>query len=461
MQVAYNPYSGEPTNTSNFKDRVKLSEYLLYAEEGFMLWKNTSIENKKTCFERLAKEMEKQKSTLAMHITAEMGKPIAESIAEIEKCIVTIHWYIQHIEDLIQKHVISFQEPSIKSFVSFEPIGTVLGIMPWNFPFWQVFRYAIPTLFMGNATILKHAPNVQMCADTMEDLFLKAGFPKGVFQNCFASTEDIEFLISSETIKAVTLTGSEKAGKSVASIAGKYVKKCVLELGGSDPFIVLQNAPIFETVQQAIKGRLQNNGQSCIASKRFIIHSDCYEAFLIELANQIEKLTIGNPSAVETKLGPLARKDLKDLLTKQVTESIQAGATVYYKHSFNDSNSIFFSPVILENIPQEAPARLQELFGPVFSCYKFSTINEAISLANETNFGLGASIWTSNTDEGMILAKQIHSGAVFINDITRSDPRMPFGGIKHSGYGRELSFFGVIEFTNIKTYWVNSKQQAL
>jgi len=458
MPSAYNPFSGEVLYTTNFESTAKLAGTLAQAETGYQIWKNVSLTNKKDCFKKLALLMEDQKKILATQITLDMGKPILESIGEIEKCISTIQWYIDHIEELIHQHTISFEDNNVQSFVRFEPIGTVLGIMPWNFPFWQVFRYTIPTLFMGNATILKHAPNVQNCANSMDTLFQSAGFPVGVFQNCFAAVEDTEFLISSKTIKAVTLTGSEKAGKSVAAIAGKYIKKCVLELGGSDPFIVLPDAPIINTVQEAIKGRLQNNGQSCIAAKRFIIHVDCYDAFLKELAIQVEKLQMGNPMVPETKLGPLARMDLKDSLALQVSQSIAAGASMYYRHSFDDSNSTFFSPVILENIPLDAPARFQELFGPVFSCYKFSSMEEAVALSNETDFGLGASIWTSNIEAGINLAQKIDSGAVFINDITRSDVRVPFGGIKHSGYGRELSSFALLEFTNIKTYWVNSKQ---
>lgn len=455
MPVAYNPFSGETTNTSEFENKDQLITRLAIAQQGNAIWNTMPLKKKKSCFNALTEVLQQEKSRLAAQITAEMGKPITESSAEIDKCISTIQWYVNHIEALISQHVVSFQESQLQGYVRFEPIGTVLGIMPWNFPFWQVFRYAIPTLLMGNTTILKHAPNVQLCANSIETSFLQAGFPTGVFQNCFASTDDTEFLISSPTIKAVTLTGSEKAGQTVAGIAGKYIKKCVLELGGSDPFIVLADAPLDKTVKEAIKGRLQNNGQSCIAAKRFIIHADCYDAFVSELANQINTLSIGDPTLSGTQLGPLARKDLKDLLVQQVSQSTDAGATIYYKNSFNDEHSLFFSPIILENIPLHAAARFQELFGPVFCCYKFSNTEEAIALANETDFGLGASIWTSNIENGLKIAQQIDAGAVFINDITRSDARVPFGGIKHSGYGRELSSFALLEFTNIKTYWVN------
>lgn len=458
MPASYNPFSGETLHSFDFETRDLLTKRLVQAQEAFNIWKEWPLLDKKHCFTALAQILEAEKHTLASQMTVEMGKPVAESISEIEKCISTIHWYISHVEELIAQHTVSFQESQVQSFVRFEPLGTVLGIMPWNFPFWQVFRYAIPTLLMGNTTILKHAPNVQLSAAHMEKLFLQAGFPEGVFQNCFASTDDTEFLISSAQIKAVTVTGSEKAGRTIAGIAGSHIKKCVLELGGSDPFIVLKDAPVAKTIQEAIKGRLQNNGQSCIAAKRFIIHEDCYDVFLAGLATEISKRTIGNPLLSETQLGPLARKDLKDLLKLQVSQSVDAGATIYYQHPFKDDDSLFFSPVILENISVQAPARFQELFGPVFCCYKFSTIEEAIALANETDFGLGASIWTSNVDAGLKVAQKIDSGAVFINDITRSDARVPFGGIKHSGYGRELSAFGLFEFTNIKTYWANSGQ---
>ncbi|MGN6645102.1 MAG: NAD-dependent succinate-semialdehyde dehydrogenase [Cytophaga sp.] len=455
MPFASNPFTGEFIYNKDFDSYTAIHTSLQTAESGFKIWSNYSIESKKNHFNKLIALMQEQKEALAAQITVEMGKPISESIGEIEKCIATTQWYIEHIEQLIQVHRTEFRDEGINSFVTFEPIGTILGIMPWNFPFWQVFRYAIPTLFMGNTTLLKHAPNVQICAASMEKLFRDADFPAGVFQNIFASTEDIEFIIASNTIKAVTLTGSEKAGQAVAAIAGKHIKKCVLELGGSDPFIVLADAPISQTVTEAIKGRLQNNGQSCIAAKRFIIHEQSYDAFLSELASSVATLSIGDPMLPATQLGPIAREDLKENVSQQVSQLLAAGAYAYYTHPFNDANSNFFAPRILVNIPTGSPVRFQELFGPVFCCYKFSNEDEAIAIANETSFGLGASIWTSNIEHGISLSKKIESGAVFINDITRSDARVPFGGIKKSGYGRELSSLGLLEFVNIKTCWIN------
>ena len=458
MPFATNPFTGESIYNKEFDSHTAIHTRLQTAENGFNIWRNYSIESKKYHFNKLVVLMQEQKEALAAQITIEMGKPITESIGEIEKCIATTQWYVEHIDKLIVTHRSEFRDADINSFVAFEPIGTILGIMPWNFPFWQVFRYAIPTLFMGNTTLLKHAPNVQICAISMEKLFHDADFPAGVFQNIFASTEDIEFIIASNTIKAVTLTGSERAGQAVAAVAGKHIKKCVLELGGSDPFIVLADAPISQTVKEAIKGRLQNNGQSCIAAKRFIIHEQAYDAFLSELAATVAALSIGDPMLPATQLGPIAREDLKENISQQVSQLLTSGASAYYTHPFNDENSNFFAPRILGNIPSNSPVRFQELFGPVFCCYKFSSEDEAIAIANETSFGLGASIWTSNIEQGIALAKRIESGAVFINDITRSDARVPFGGIKKSGYGRELSSLGLLEFVNIKTYWVNENR---
>ncbi len=455
MPFASNPFTGESIYNKEFDSHTTIHTCLQTAESGFKVWSNYSVESRKHHFNKLVVLMQEQKHTLASQITIEMGKPITESISEIEKCIATTQWYIEHIDNLIQTHRTEFQDTGINSFVAFEPIGTILGIMPWNFPFWQVFRYTVPTLFMGNTTLLKHAPNVQICAASIEKLFQDADFPAGVFQNIFASTEDIEFIIASNTIKAVTLTGSERAGQAVAAIAGKHIKKCVLELGGSDPFIALADAPITQTVKEAIKGRLQNNGQSCIAAKRFIIHEQSYDAFLRELSAAVAALSVGDPMLPGTQLGPIAREDLKENVSQQVSQLLASGASVYYTHPFDDANSNFFAPRILENIPVSSPIRFQELFGPVFCCYKFSSEDEAIAIANETSFGLGASIWTSNIEQGLSLAKRIESGAVFINDITRSDARVPFGGIKKSGYGRELSSLGLLEFVNIKTYWVN------
>ena len=456
MPVSANPYSNTVINSSNFDTIESIDIMLKKTTHAFSSWKNRSVDERKAFFITFIQCMQKEKIQLAQQITFEMGKPIKESLSEIEKCIITTQWYIDNIDHLIDQKLLLINEPSTQSFVKFEPIGCVLGIMPWNFPYWQVFRFAIPTLLMGNTVLLKHAPNVQGCAKSLENIFRLASFPDDVFLSVFASTEDIENIIASPIVQAVTFTGSEKAGRTVAAIAGKYLKKCVMELGGSDAFIVLPDADLKKTIKEGVNARLQNNGQSCIAAKRFIIHTTCYDAFIKGLADEINTLHPGNPMLNTTDLGPMARTDLKDKLTKQVEQTIAAGANCYYKHPFNDSDSNFFSPIILENAPANSPARMDELFGPVFTCIKAMNESDAIRIANETSFGLGASIWTSDIKKGQDIASKIEAGSVFINGMTRSDARIPFGGIKNSGFGRELSVFGLQEFVNIKTYWIHS-----
>jgi succinate-semialdehyde dehydrogenase/glutarate-semialdehyde dehydrogenase len=457
MYHSINPFSKENIQNLAFESIESLNEKLIRSDSAYKNWRKYSINDRKPYFKNLISVLTKEKELLAREITLEMGKPLLESIAEIDKCIGTTEWYLNNVDAIIQQHLPTVSIEHIKSQIAFEPIGAVLGIMPWNFPYWQVFRYAIPTLLIGNTVLLKHAPNVPGCAQSLEKIFKLAGFPDDLFLSLYPAVEDIEYIIASPAVQAVTVTGSERAGRSVASLAGKHLKKCVLELGGSDPFIVLADAPIKQTVAEAIKGRLQNNGQSCIAAKRFIIHEQCYDAFLTELKEQLNARIIGDPMLKETHLGPMARADLKEQLSKQVQSSVAAGADCTYKHPFDDSNSNFFSPLILENIPANSPARAEELFGPVFSCIRVTDTNEAIAVANETRFGLGASIWSNTITEAEKLSQHIEAGSVFINGITRSDARLPFGGIKQSGFGRELSVFGLQEFVNVKTYWVNEQ----
>ncbi|WP_018343006.1 NAD-dependent succinate-semialdehyde dehydrogenase [Cytophaga aurantiaca] len=456
MIVSHNPYTSAITFQGTFDTAEELKTKLALSQSTYSYWKNTPLSERKDFFDGLSHLMEEEKSALALLISNEMGKPILESIAEIEKCIGLVRWYVDQAESFLQHSAdLKMNEQNSYSYIQYEPIGCILGIMPWNFPFWQVFRFAIPTLLAGNIAILKHAPNVQGCASAMQSLFERSGFKPGTFLSAFASVEDIEILISSPIIQGVSFTGSEKAGRAIAKTAGTHLKKCVLELGGSDPFIVLADANISSCVKQAIKSRLVNNGQSCIAAKRFIIHADCYDRFMHQLSMALSSLKLGPPLLADTDLGPMARPDLKEQLKSQVDKTIAAGASVYYTHPFNDSDSNFFSPIILENIPADSPARKEELFGPVFTCIWVSSEQEAIEIANETSFGLSASIWTNNIEHAKQLCNQIESGSVFINDMVRSDARIPFGGIKNSGYGRELSIYGMHEFVNIKTHWVS------
>ncbi|WP_299248211.1 NAD-dependent succinate-semialdehyde dehydrogenase [uncultured Cytophaga sp.] len=456
MLQSTNPFTHISTVIGT-SDTVEITRSkLTVSQKAFQDWKNTSLQERKTLFTSLSNTLRTHKQQAAEFITTEMGKPITESLSEIEKCIGLVDWYVEHCETFLEPS--PRQELSPKksySYIRFEPLGTILGIMPWNFPFWQVFRFAIPTILAGNCVILKHASNVQGCAKFMERHFELAGFTSGVFIHSSASSKDIETLISSPIIQGVSLTGSEGAGRSVAALAGKHLKKCVFELGGSDPFIVLSDADLDTCIPLAIKGRLINNGQSCIASKRFIIHEGCYAPFMEGLAKAVSELIIGDPMQEKTNLGTMASAEFKTELLKQVDQSIEEGATVYFKHPFDDSNSNFIAPIILENIPHTAPARRDELFGPVFSCIKVSSTEEAIRIANETAFGLGASIWTKDIAKAQQLAVQIESGSVFINEMVHSDVRIPFGGIKNSGYGRELAIYGMHAFVNIKTVVVN------
>lgn len=457
MIVSHNPYTSALTFQGTYDTTEQLTYKLNLSATAYVQWKTLALSNRTPLFIRLADLMTQEKSLLSQKISEEMGKPIQESIAEIEKCIGLVHWYVEQAESFMQSSPdLKMNDQHTVSSVQYKPIGTILGIMPWNFPFWQVFRFAIPTLLAGNTVMLKHAPNVQGCSLAMQDLFERAGFNAGVFISTFAFVEDIEILISSPTVQGVSFTGSEKAGRAVATAAGAYLKKCVLELGGSDPFIVLADANIDTCVEQAIKSRLVNNGQSCIAAKRFIIHADCYDRFMLALSTSLNLLTLGDPLSTATHLGPMARPDLKEQLKNQVDKTIAAGATVYYTHPFNDADSNFFSPIMLENIPADSPARKEELFGPVFTCIKVHSAEEAIQIANETTFGLSASIWSADLSHAKELSNHIESGSVFINDMVRSDVRVPFGGIKNSGYGRELAVYGMHEFVNIKSLWVTS-----
>ena len=341
-----------------------------------------------------------------------------------------------------------------QSFLRFDPLGCVLAIMPWNFPFWQVFRFAAPALMAGNVGILKHASNVPQCSMAIEDLFKEAGFPEGVFQSALIGSSKVPYLINSPVIKAVTLTGSEKAGSEVAALAGKNIKKTVLELGGSDPFIVLKDADLEEAAEVALRSRLINNGQSCIAAKRFIVEQTVYIPFLEKIKEKLDALHMGDPRDPKTDIGPLARKDLALSLNEQVEASVNKGGKIFYQWNKKELNYPFFRPVILTDVKPGMSAYEEEFFGPVFITCPVRDEQEAIKIANDSKYGLGGAIWTKDIEKGRRLAKEMEAGAVFINGMVKSDPRLPFGGIKYSGYGRELSIQGIREFVNQKTVWV-------
>ncbi|KYG73217.1 NAD-dependent succinate-semialdehyde dehydrogenase [Roseivirga echinicomitans] len=419
----------------------------------FSSWKEESFEHKADLFNKLATVLEERKESLADIMTLEMGKLRVEGIAEVEKCALVCRYYADNAEKFLKDELLKSDHS--KAFISYHPLGTILAVMPWNFPLWQVFRFAAPTLMAGNVGLLKHASNVQMCAQAIEDAFIEAGFPNGAFQNLRIGSSKVEAIIHDDSIKAVTLTGSEGAGSTVASVAGSKIKKSVLELGGSDPFIVLDNADMDFTVRAAVKARMRNCGQSCIAAKRFIVVERVYDEFADKFKSFLQAMRLGDPSDILTSCGPMASEALANELLKQVEESVAKGAKVLLGGKRSEREGAYFEPTILANLKPGMPAYEDELFGPVASLFKVKNEEEAIALANASKFGLGASIWTKDLVRGEMIARKIESGAVFVNHMVSSDPRLPFGGIKTSGYGRELSHLGIREFMNTKTIAIN------
>ena len=428
-------------------------EIIAKSSESQKNWSNINIKQRSKIISKNGDLVEASKESFAKTITSEMGKPIMESIAEVEKCAWLCDYYAQNgMKFLNDKPIDSDAQ---KSFVSFEPLGVILGVMPWNFPFWQVFRFAVPTILAGNSVLVKHAPNVQASAVAIEKIFHDCGIPKYVFRILMIDVDIIPEIIANKHVKAVSLTGSEYAGSKVGECAGKYLKKTVLELGGSDPFIVLDDANLSRCVEAAVKGRMLNNGQSCIAAKRFIVHKKIYDEFIINLKKAIDMLVIGDPMSDKTQVGPLAREDILNKIMTQVEISIKLGANLITGGDRLNSRGFYYSPTILTDITKEMPVYYEETFGPVFTVLKFDTIEEMIQIANDSDFGLGGSVWSKDKENALSIARRIETGIVFINDVTKSDPRLPFGGIKNSGYGRELSEFGIKEFVNIKTIAIN------
>jgi len=391
-------------------------------------------------------------------MTLEMGKPIAAAIAEAEKCAAACRYYAANAQSLLADRPV--ETDGGESWVAFQPLGVVLSIMPWNFPFWQVFRFAAPALMAGNVGILKHSSNVPQCALAIEEIFRRAGFADGVFQTFLVGSEAVEKIVADPRIAAVTLTGSEGAGRSVAGAAGKHLKKCVVELGGSDPFVVMPSADLDAAVSTAVTARMINNGQSCIAAKRFIVHTDIYDAFLKQFVARVSAIRIGDPMDEQTQLGPLATSGIRDELDAQVRTSVSKGAKILTGGKKPDRDGYFYAPTVLVDIPAESPAAQEELFGPVASVFRAKDLDEAIALANGTRFGLGASAWTRDGREESRFIEEIESGLLFINGMVASDPRLPFGGVKSSGFGRELGEFGIREFVNIKTVKTASARQG-
>ena len=452
-----NPATGEVLQTFDALTQPQLEEKIARADETFRTHRRSAFADRAEKMTRAAEILESEKQKFARTMTLEMGKPINAAVQEAEKCAWVCRYYAENAERHLADEVVATN--ATKSYVHFQPLGVVLAVMPWNFPFWQVFRFAAPALMAGNVGLLKHASNVPQCALAIEDIFRRAGFVEGTFQTLLIGSDAVQSVLEDPRVAAATLTGSEPAGRSVASIAGKQIKKTVLELGGSDPFIVMPSANFEDAVSTAVKARTINNGQSCIAAKRFIVHEQIYDRFESEFVGAMKKLRVGDPLAEKTDIGPLATEQILNDLDEQVKLSVASGAKILtggqrLKFDADLARGNFYEPTVLADIPQEAPAYHDEIFGPVASLFRISTIDEAIELANATTFGLGSAAWTNDAREQAKFIAELDAGCVFINGMVASDPRLPFGGVKHSGYGRELSEFGIREFMNAQTVWI-------
>jgi succinate-semialdehyde dehydrogenase/glutarate-semialdehyde dehydrogenase len=456
--ASINPYDGEVLREFTADSDQAIEAKLGLAVTTFGTYRKSSFAQRAAWLGRAAEILEAEKNTFAEMMTREMGKTLRSAVQEVEKCATGCRYYAQNGERFLKEEPAS--SGANKSFIRFQPLGAVLAVMPWNFPFWQVFRFAAPALMAGNVGLLKHASNVPQCALAIESVFRGAGFPQGAFQTLLIGSDKVNGILEDKRVAAVTLTGSVGAGSKVAAAAGKALKKSVLELGGSDPFIVMPSADLDKATNTAVDARIVNNGQSCIAAKRFIVHEKIADEFEKRFVGKIAGLKVGNPMDPQTHIGPLATADGVADLEKQVNKSVQMGARILLGGKRLNQPGNFFAPTVLTDIPEGSPARVEEMFGPVASLFRARDIAHAVEIANETDFGLGSSAWTNNDQEREMFINEIDAGMVFINGMVASDPRIPFGGVRHSGYGRELSHYGIREFVNIKTvaiYESNSK----
>jgi succinate-semialdehyde dehydrogenase/glutarate-semialdehyde dehydrogenase len=447
-----NPATGELLETFPEVSPGELDRSVERAWRAFLDWRARSFAERARPLREAARRLRERKEELARTMALEMGKPLVQGEAEIEKCALACGYFADEAEEFLAPAMRSTE--ARRSYVRFDPLGPILAIMPWNFPFWQVFRFAAPSLAAGNVCLVKHAPNVPRCALAIEELMREAGFPEGVFQAPRFGVAEVGRLLADPRIRGVTLTGSTGAGRAVAETAGRHLKKVVLELGGSDPFVVLDDADLDETVRAAATARLQNSGQSCIAAKRFVVVEGVADRFVEGLAREMARFRVGDPLRRETDLGPLARQDLRDALHRQVEESLRRGARRVLGGVRPEGPGWFYPPTILVSVSPGMPAFDEETFGPVASVIRVRDEEQALQIANASSYGLGASIWTADRERGERLAARIDAGSVFVNAVVRSDPRLPFGGVKDSGFGRELSEFGIREFVNVKTVWV-------
>ncbi|HEY0245916.1 MAG TPA: NAD-dependent succinate-semialdehyde dehydrogenase [Mucilaginibacter sp.] len=454
MQLhSINPVNGEIIKKYISHTDTEVKEKIAQTHTAWLNWKETQHIDRSTLLNNLATVLQERKEELARLMAVEMGKPITQGIAEIEKCAAVCEYYAINAAIHLQDQLIKTE--ASKSYVTFQPIGVVLAIMPWNFPFWQVFRFLAPALAAGNCGVLKHASNVPGCALAIEQMVKQAGFPEHVFQTLLVGSDKVDQIIENNLIKAVTLTGSTNAGKKVAEKAGSLIKKTVLELGGSDAYIILEDADLEKTAGICVNSRLINNGQSCIAAKRFIVVESVEKEFTQLFLQKMQSRKVGDPLDTATTDGPMARADLRDELHKQVIKSIEKGAKCILGGEVPNGNNAYYPPTILTNVKKGMPAHDEELFGPVAAIIIAKDETDAINIANESEFGLGGAVFTKDTKKGEdIAATKLQAGSCFVNSLVKSDPRLPFGGIKESGYGRELGLFGLYEFVNIKTVYI-------
>ena len=452
MIASINPATGETLRTFDAFSDAQIDAGLSRAAAAYATYRHTPLADRARWLSAAASILEEEKDRLGRIMTLEMGKPIGAARAEAAKCALACRYYAAHGERLLADEPIDAGPGA--SYLRFQPIGAVLAVMPWNFPFWQVFRFAAPALMAGNVGLLKHASNVPQCAVEIADVIRRAGFPADVFQTLLIASGQVARVIDDPRVKAVTLTGSEPAGAQVAAQAGRQIKKTLLELGGSDPFVAMPSADLDRAVRTAVEARVLNNGQSCIAAKRFLVDARIADEFERRFVAAMEALQIGDPLEESTQLGPLATPEILAGLDVQVRRSIAAGAHLLTGGHRLDRPGNFYAPTVLAQVPEDSPAYREELFGPVAALFRVDGIDEAIRLANDTEFGLGASVWTNDAAEQRRLIDEIEAGMVFVNGMVASDPRLPFGGVKRSGYGRELSACGIREFVNVKTVHV-------
>ncbi len=453
MIKSINPATEKEIKSYNEMEPNEIEKIVSSADKTFNEWHRTSFSTRSQKMKKAGEVLRKNIDKHARLMTEEMGKPIAQSRSEVEKCAWVCDYFAENGEEFLRDDII--KSDAAKSFISFQPLGVVLAVMPWNFPYWQVFRFAVPGLMAGNAGVLKHASNVTGCALAIEETFREAGFPDNLFRTLVVSSKKMDKVIELEKIRAVTLTGSVPAGKAVASKAGSLIKKTVLELGGSDPYIILEDADLDAAAETCVASRLINGGQSCIAAKRFIVVKDIYNDFRDLFVEKMKKKKMGDPFDESNDLGPQARDNLRNDLHDQVKKSVEKGAKLLLGGEIPKMKGAYYPPTVLANVKPGMPAYDEELFGPAASLIKAKDENEAIKIANDSIFGLGAAVFTSDVERGERIAKEeLNAGNCFVNSFVKSDPRLPFGGVKESGYGRELSFLGIREFVNIKTVYV-------